>query len=77
MSDAAEFNDMPSKFQSFVDALNEAKNELLGNWTDGGNRAAVENAFNEFNNNVTHYKNLITKVRDNLNTIAENKKKLM
>ena len=77
LQDAADFNDMPTNFQNLVDALNEAKTELFANWTEGGNRAEIERLFKEFNDNVGHYKSLITKVRDNINTVAENKKKRM
>lgn len=72
--DAETFDSFPSKFENFVNLLNAAKNELLNNWLDGANRAEVVSIFENFNNNVTDYKTQITKVRDNLNTVAENKK---
>ena len=77
ISDAETFNNFPTTFENFVNALNEAKDNLLNNWLDGANRQEVVTAFNNFNNNVADYKNQITKVRNNLNTVAENKKQLM
>ena len=77
ISDAETFNSFPTKFENFVNVLNEAKNNLLNNWLDGANRAEVVSIFENFNNNVTEYKTQITKVRDNLNTVAENKKHLL
>lgn len=77
ISDAETFNEFPTKFENFVNVLNEAKNTLLSNWLDGANRAEVVRTFENFNNNVADYKNQITRVRDNINTVAENKKNLM
>jgi uncharacterized protein YukE len=75
--DAETFNGFPDKFSSFVEALDGAKNTLLGNWLEGANREDVVRTFETFNNNVPTYKEQIKKVRDNLNTIAENKKKFL
>lgn len=77
IADAESFTNFPTTFENFVNALNEAKNNLLNNWLDGANRADVVTVFENFNNNVADYKNSITKVRDNLNTVAENKKQLL
>ena len=77
ISDAETFNSFPTRFENFVNLLNETKNNLLNNWLDGANRAEVVSIFENFNNNVTEYKTQITKVRDNLNTVAENKKHLL
>lgn len=77
IADAETFNDFPTTFDNFVSALNEAKNTLLSNWLDGANRADVVATFESFNENVPTYKTQVTKVRDNLNTVAENKKQLL
>ena len=56
---------------------NSSKETLLGNWLEGASRAEVVRLFETFNSNVPDFKNQITKVRDNINTVAENKKHLM
>lgn len=77
IADADTFNSFPNTFDNFVNTLNEAKNNLLNNWLDSSNRQQVVDVFNKFNNNVADYKQSITKVRDNLNVVAENKKQLL
>lgn len=77
IADAETFTNFPTTFENFVNTLNESKNNLLNNWLDGANRADVVSTFENFNNNVADYKSQITKVRDNLNTVAENKKQLL
>lgn len=77
VTDAEEFNGFPKKFERFVETLNTAKDTLLANWLDGANRAEVVKLFDKFNNNVPNYVNDITTVRNNLNTVAENKKQLL
>ena len=77
IADADSFTNFPTTFENFVNTLNESKNNLLNNWLDGANRAEVVSTFENFNNNVADYKSQITKVRDNLNTVAENKKQLL
>lgn len=77
ISDADTFNSFPTTFENFVNTLNEAKSALLSNWLDGANREDVVRTFENFNNNVADYKSQITKVRDNLNVVAENKKHLL
>lgn len=77
IADADTFTSFPTTFENFVNMLNEAKNNLLNNWLDGANRTEVVTVFEDFNNNVPEYKNQITKVRDNLNVVAENKKHLL
>lgn len=77
IADAESFTNFPTTFENFVNALNESKDTLLNNWLDGANRSEVVATFNNFNNNVADYKNQITTVRNNLNTVAENKKKLL
>lgn len=77
VTDAENFNNFPTTFENFVNALNDAKTTLLNNWKEGASREAVVNLFNQFNNNVPDYKNQITTVRNNLNTVAENKKQLL
>lgn len=77
IADAETFTNFPTTFENFVNTLNESKNNLLNNWLDGANRAEVVSTFENFNNNVADYKSQITKVRDNLNIVAENKKQLL
>ncbi|MBR6690240.1 MAG: hypothetical protein IKL65_02800 [Bacilli bacterium] len=77
IADAEAFTNFPTTFENFVNELNETKDNLLNNWLDGTNRAEVVSTFEKFNNNVADYKSQITKVRDNLNIVAENKKQLM
>ena len=77
IADAETFTNFPTTFENFVNTLNESKSNLLNNWLDGANRAEVVSTFENFNNNVADYKSQITKVRDNLNTVAENKKQLL
>lgn len=77
IADAETFNNFPTTFENFVNSLNETKNNLLNNWLDGANRQEVVTTFENFNNNVPDYKSQITKVRDNLNIVAENKKQLL
>lgn len=77
IADAETFSNFPTTFESFVNALTESKNTLLNNWQDGANRAEVVAVFEKFNNNVGEYKSQVTKVRDNLNIVAENKKQLL
>ena len=77
IADAETFTNFPTTFENFVNTLNESKNNLLNNWLDGANRQEVVTTFENFNNNVADYKSQITKVRDNLNTVAENKKQLL
>ena len=77
IADAETFTNFPTTFENFVSTLNEAKNNLLNNWLDGANRADVVTTFENFNNNVPDYKSQITKVRDNLNIVAENKKQIL
>lgn len=77
IADAESFTTFPDTFEKFVDELNTSKNELLNNWLDGANRDTVVRTFEEFNNNVPDYSSKITKVRDNLNIVAENKKQML
>lgn len=77
IADAEDFSTFPDTFKKFVDELNTTKNELLNNWLDGANRDAVVRTFEEFNNNAPDYSSKITKVRDNLNIVAENKKQML
>lgn len=77
IADAENFSTFPDTFKKFVDELNTTKNELLNNWLDGANRDTVVRTFEEFNNNVPDYSSKITKVRDNLNIVAENKKQML
>ena len=77
IADAENFSTFPDTFKKFVDELNTTKNELLNNWLDGANRDTVLRTFEEFNNNVPDYSSKITKVRDNLNIVAENKKQML
>lgn len=77
ITDAADFDSFPSKFQSFISALIDAKKDLLANWLEGANRAEVVNAFSTFEENVATYQSKIELVRNNINTVAENKKKFM
>lgn len=77
ITDAETFNSFPETFEKFVTELNEAKDALLTNWLDGANRAEVVSTFEKFNENVPNYQSQITKVRNNLNTVAENKKQLL
>ena len=77
IADAETFTNFPTTFENFINTLNESKNILLNNWLEGANRDQVVSTFDKFNNNVADYKNQITKVRDNLNTVAENKKQLL
>lgn len=77
ITDADTFNGFPGTFENFVNELNGAKDVLLKNWLEGAGRENVVNAFKSFNENVPNYKTKITSVRDNLNTIASNKKTLL
>ena len=77
IADAEDFSTFPDTFKKFVDELNTTKNELLNNWLDGANRDTVVRTFEEFNNNAPDYSSKITKVRDNLNIVAENKKQML
>ena len=77
LTDAETFSSFPTTFEKFVSELNEAKNTLLNNWLEGANRADVVSIFENFNNNVGEYKTQVTTVRNNLNTVAENKKQLL
>lgn len=77
ISDAETFNDFPTRFENFLSELNEAKTTLLSNWLDGSNRDSVVTTFNDFEQNVSTYTSSVTKVRDNLNIVAENKKQLL
>ena len=77
ISDAQIFNSFPEKFDKFISELNEAKDLLLQNWKEGSNRAQFVGLFNNFNQNVPDYRSNVIKVRDNLNTVAENKRKFL
>lgn len=77
ISDAETFNNFPTTFEKFLSELNEAKTTLLSNWLDGSNRDTVVTTFNNFEQNVPTYTSSVTKVRDNLNIVAENKKQLL
>lgn len=75
--DADTFNDFPDDFSKFVEELNQAKDTLFRNWKDGANHADVTAAFARFNENVPKYLSDVTHVRDNLKTVALNKRQLM
>ena len=75
--DAENFNSFPEKFSSFVDDLKTAKNKLFQNWIDGANRSEVEAAFKAFETNVGDYISNLNVVRNNLNLVAETKRKLL
>ena len=77
INDAETFSSFPTTFEKFVNNLNESKNTLLNNWLDGANRSEVVSVFENFNNNIADYMSQITRVRDNLNQVAENKKQLL
>lgn len=77
ITDAETFNDFPSRFEKFLTELNDVKTTLLSNWLDGSNRDSVVTTFNSFEQNVPTYTSSLTKVRDNLNIVAENKKQLL
>ena len=77
IENAVTFNNFPDSFQIFIDEIVTAKNALLANWLDGANRAEVVELFNKFEQNAPDHKSNIKKVRDNLNTVAENKKQFL
>jgi len=77
LTDADNFKDFPTKFQTFVSNLDSAKATLLNNWKSGGQWVAVENTFKKFFTSAPNYESQIAKVRDNLNTVALNKKKFI
>lgn len=76
VTDASTFDGFPTKFTTFITSLNDCKDTLLNNWTDGANRQSVVSAFSTFNENVETYSTNLTKVKDNINTVASNKQKL-
>ena len=77
LNDASNFNSFPEKFIGFADDLKNASKKLLNNWLDGANREAVVTSFNTFETNVGGYVENLKKVRNNLNTVAENKKQFL
>lgn len=77
IADAADFEDVPAKFTTFVDTINNLKETLLGNWLDGVGREEVVNSFKTFNEDVAEYNALLNKVKSNIDTVAANKKNLM
>lgn len=77
VQDAELFNDFPTRFSRFVESLKSAVQTLLSNWKEGANRDSVNQAFKAFESNAPEYIRQLETVRNNLNTVAENKKKLM
>lgn len=77
IQDETDFNGLPEKFEMLKEDLLAAKEELFKNWLDGANIADVKSSFGTFANNVDGYINQVKKVRDNLKTVAENKKQLL
>lgn len=77
IADAETFNTFPDDLNNFITALDDAKEVFLNNWLDGGNRAEVVAKFNEFKGSYETLLPKIKQVRDNLNTVAENKKQFM
>lgn len=77
IQDAADFNGLPEKFEMLKEDLLMAKEDLFKNWLDGANIADVKSSFGAFASNVDSYISQLKKVRDNLNTVAENKKQLL
>lgn len=77
ITDAENFNGFPDKLKKFVDELFESKDVLLNNWLDGSNRETVVTKFNEFKSAYEAFSPKIEQVRNNLNTVAENKRKFL
>lgn len=77
LQDAETFNSFPTTFETFVSDLEEKYDTLMKNWLAGASREEVVNLFENFKKNVEDYKTRVTKVRDNINTVAENKKTVM
>lgn len=77
IQDAVDFNGLPEKFEMLKEDLLMAKEDLFKNWLDGANIADVKSSFGAFASNVDGYITQVKKVRDNLNTVAENKKQLL
>lgn len=75
--DAAEFNDVPESFSSFMSMLDDATKVLFQNWADGAGHASVVNAYSEFSNSSSTFTNSLTVVRDDINTVIANKKGLL
>ena len=77
LEDSVVFAEIPNKFISFVNSLEEAKEILLNNWLDGANRASVVDVFNKFKNEVDVYKTSLDIVKNNLEVVARNKEQLL
>lgn len=74
IKDAETFNSFPEDLARFKDNIDGCKEILLGNWKEGGNIAAVIQSFNDFDNQYAEFSPKVIQVRDNLNTVAENKR---
>lgn len=77
LADATEFEGIPGKFTTFVTNINEYKTTLLNNWLEGAGRENVVTSFNTFNEDVENYKAILDRVKNNISTVAANKKGLM
>lgn len=77
VTDAEEFSNVPTTFQTFVTEINSLKKTLLNNWLDGAGRENVVKSFETFNEDVTDSKTILDELKKRLDTIAANKKKIM
>lgn len=77
VQDAASFESIPVDFERFVATLNEAKDRLCSNWTEGAGIEDVKTLFNHFNDNVGTYLEQLNVVKENLATVATLKQQMM
>lgn len=71
-TDRATLEEIYNRFNNLRNEFNTQENTLTTNWTDGSNQAGAVRAFNEVENALYEYSNVIKKALDNLTTAVNN-----
>lgn len=72
ITDRATLEGIYNRFNNLRNEFNTQENTLTTNWTDGSNQAGAVKAFNEIENTLYEYSNVIKKALDNLTTAVNN-----
>ena len=64
-------------YKTFINTLENKKNTVIDNLTEGCGRAQFIETYKKLNDNAIIYKNTLTKINNELETVAKNKNILM
>jgi len=70
--DYLKLQNVQSLFTSFVDQYNAKYNDLMANWTEGGNIEAFRDLHSKLNQNVESFNQILDQAVKNLNTALKN-----